>query len=130
MAQSNRAASVDGRALTSCEHSSSDCACMTCSGGRESNNPAGSSLNQAYSIGTSDYNRIVNRKAKKMQYYPQPIPEGTRTSNYCEIISAKAEIGSFQNLYNLLYIKEAQPNWSGKIEYTRQKHCSSSSLIV
>jgi len=48
MAQSRRAAWVGGRSLTSRAHSSSDWHCITCSGLRESNTPAGSSLNQAY----------------------------------------------------------------------------------
>lgn len=48
IAQSSKAASVNGRSLTSWAHSSSDCACITCSAERESNTPFGSSLNQAY----------------------------------------------------------------------------------
>lgn len=48
IAQSSRAASVGGRSLTSAVQSSSDWHCIICSGDRESNTPAGSSLNQAY----------------------------------------------------------------------------------
>lgn len=48
IAQSNRAASVGGRSVTSSAHSSSDWDCITRSGGSASKIPFGSSLNQAY----------------------------------------------------------------------------------
>nr|GMC90409.1 Os12g0155250 [Ipomoea batatas] len=55
--QSNKAASVGGRLLTSRTHSSSDCARITSSGDRESSTPFGSSLNHAYkNISSSFFN--------------------------------------------------------------------------
>lgn len=48
MAQSRSAASVGGKSLTSCAHSSSVWHCITCSGDKESRTPLGNSLNHAF----------------------------------------------------------------------------------
>eukprot|EP01018_Ginkgo_biloba_P013040 Gb_17739 [translate_table: standard] len=48
IAQSKRAACVEGRSLTSSRQSSSVLHCITCSGVSESNTPLGSSLNHAF----------------------------------------------------------------------------------
>ena len=63
IAHSSRAASVGGRSLTSRAHSSSDWDCITCSGGRESKTPLGSSLNQACRI----INKLTECKVSAQQ---------------------------------------------------------------